>query len=78
MSSAAKSTRARATTPATPEAPSFLAAHTEDVLASLGDGLVLLDLAGQVAFVSPRAEDLTGVSAAQAVGRNLKVEIVST
>lgn len=69
MSSAAKSTRARATTPATPEAPSFLAAHTEDVLASLGDGLVLLDLAGQVAFVSPRAEDLTGVSAAQAVGR---------
>ncbi len=67
MSSAAKSNRAPA--PATPDAATFLTAHTEDVLASLGDGLVILDLAGQVAFVSPRAEDLTGVSAAQAVGR---------
>lgn len=48
----------------------FLAAHSEDVLASLGDGLVLLDPDGRVVFLSPRAEDLTGVSAAQAIGRN--------
>jgi len=48
----------------------FLAAHSEDVLASLGDGLVLLDLDGRVTFVSPRAEDLTGVSAAQSLGRS--------
>jgi two-component system nitrogen regulation sensor histidine kinase GlnL len=48
----------------------FLSAHFEDVLASLGDGLVVLDRTGTVMFVSPRAEDLTGVSTAQAVGRS--------
>lgn len=47
----------------------FLAAHFDDVLASLGDGLVVLDRAGTVVFVNPQAEDLTGVSAAQALGR---------
>lgn len=46
-----------------------MAAHFEDVLASFGDGVVLLDLEGRVMFVSPRAEDLTGVSAALAVGK---------
>ncbi len=55
--------------PASEPVERFLAAHSEDVLASLGDGLVLLDVAGRVVFVSPRAEDLTGVSAAQATGR---------
>ncbi len=44
--------------------------HFEDVLASLGDGLVVLDLDDRVAFVSPGAEDLTAISAAQASGRN--------
>ncbi len=53
----------------TASANQFLAAHSEDVLASLGDGLVLIDVEDRVAFVSPRAEDLTGVSAAQCVGR---------
>jgi two-component system nitrogen regulation sensor histidine kinase GlnL len=66
MSSAAKSTATQ------PSAADFLAAHSEDVLASLGDGLVLVDLDGRVTFVSPRAEDLTGVSAAQAVGRTVE------
>lgn len=66
MSSAAKSTATQ------PSAADFLAAHSEDVLASLGDGLVLVDLDERVTFVSPRAEDLTGVSAAQAVGRNVE------
>jgi two-component system nitrogen regulation sensor histidine kinase GlnL len=60
---------AQPSNPSAPVAARFLAAHTEDVLASLGDGLILLDLDAHVAFVSPRAEDLTGVSAAQAVGR---------
>src|SRR6266478_7443590 len=71
MTSAAKS-KVMPTEPGSANAPTaerFLARHSEDVLASLGDGLVLLDLAGQVAFVSPRAEDLTGVSAALAVAR---------
>src|SRR5258708_40111805 len=71
MTSAAKS-KVMPTAPGGANAPTaerFLARHSEDVLASLGDGLVLLDLQGQVAFVSPRAEDLTGVSAAQALGR---------
>lgn len=79
MSSIAPSRRPHEVAPASPpDAPTspstsargFLEAHTEDVLASLGDGLVLLDLEGRVAFVSPRAEDLTGVSAAQATGRS--------
>ena len=52
------------------EPAGFLTAHLDDVLASLGDGLVVLDRAGTVMFVSPRAEDLTGVSTAQAVGRS--------
>jgi two-component system, NtrC family, nitrogen regulation sensor histidine kinase GlnL len=78
MTSAAKST-VMPTDPGSGIAPSatgaspperFLARHSEDVLASLGDGLVLLDLDGRVTFVSPRAEDLTGVSAAQALGRS--------
>jgi two-component system nitrogen regulation sensor histidine kinase GlnL len=66
MSSAAKPTATQ------PSAADFLAAHSEDVLASLGDGLVLVDLDERVTFVSPRAEDLTGVSAAQAVGRTVE------
>ena len=48
----------------------FLAEHFDDVLASIGDGLVVLDRDGTVVFANPRAEDLTGVSAAQAVGRS--------
>ncbi len=63
---------AGASTPADAPMARFLAAHSEDVLASLGDGLVLLDLEGRIAFVSPRAEDLTGVSAAQALGRGVE------
>ncbi len=47
----------------------FLIEHFEDVLASVGDGLVILDLEGRVVFVSPGAEDLIGISAAQARGR---------
>ena len=73
MTAAAKSTvvPAGSAAPTLPEgANRFLAAHSEDVLASLGDGLVLLDLDGRVVFVSPRAEDLTGVSAAQSLGRS--------
>jgi PAS domain S-box-containing protein len=72
MTSAAKS-KVMPTEPGSANAPTaerFLARHSEDVLASLGDGLVLLDLEGHVTFVSPRAEDLTGVSAAQALGRS--------
>ena len=53
-----------------PEDPArYLARHFEDVLASLSDGLVVLDSGGFVVFASPRAEDLTGVSAAHAVGK---------
>jgi two-component system nitrogen regulation sensor histidine kinase GlnL len=48
----------------------FLAQHFDDVLASIGDGLVVLDRDGTVVFANPRAEDLTSVSAAQAVGRS--------
>ena len=55
-------------TTATP-AEQFLNKYSEDVLASLGDGLVLLDVAGRVVFMSPGAEDLTAVSAKHASGR---------
>ena len=47
----------------------FLAAHMQDILASVGDGLVLLDSEGLVVLMSPGAEDLTGMSTAQAAGR---------
>jgi two-component system nitrogen regulation sensor histidine kinase GlnL len=47
----------------------FLRAHFEDVLASLDDGLILLDRERRVVFVSPGAQDLTTVSAAHATGR---------
>jgi len=50
----------------------FLRAHYEDVLASLGDGLVLLDLEERVVFLSPDAEDLLGVSASHARGRDAR------
>jgi two-component system nitrogen regulation sensor histidine kinase GlnL len=74
MASAAKSktvSPAASGTAPSPVGPNaFLTMHSEDVLASLGDGLVLLDLEGRVTFVSPRAEDLTGVSAAQSTGRS--------
>jgi len=50
-------------------AEQFLNKYAEDVLASLGDGLVLLDVAGRVVFMSPGAEDLTAVSAKHASGR---------
>jgi two-component system nitrogen regulation sensor histidine kinase GlnL len=50
-------------------AEQFLNKHAEDVLASLGDGLILLDTAGRVVFMSPGAEDLTAVSAHHASGR---------
>ncbi|HEY2387369.1 MAG TPA: ATP-binding protein [Candidatus Binatia bacterium] len=75
MASAAKSKAVSAAAsgtapPAMSAGNAFLATHSEDVLASLGDGLVLLDLEGRVTFVSPRAEDLTGVSAAQSTGRS--------
>jgi len=56
-------------TGATP-AEQFLNKYAEDVLASLGDGLVLLDVAGRVVFMSPGAEDLTAVSAKHASGRS--------
>ncbi len=55
-------------TAATP-AEQFLNKYAEDVLASLGDGLVLLDVAGRVVFMSPGAEDLTAVSAKHASGK---------
>jgi two-component system nitrogen regulation sensor histidine kinase GlnL len=57
-----------AETAATP-AEQFLNKYAEDVLASLGDGLVLLDVAGRVVFMSPGAEDLTAVSAKHAGGK---------
>src|SRR5262245_24626752 len=47
----------------------FLNKYAEDVLASLGDGLVLLDVGGRVVFMSPGAEDLTAVSAKHASGK---------
>ncbi|MCC6849094.1 MAG: PAS domain-containing protein [Deltaproteobacteria bacterium] len=47
----------------------FLHRYAEDVLASLGDGLIILDAGGHVAFMSPAAEDLTAVSAKHASGR---------
>lgn len=47
----------------------FLSEHAEDVLASLGDGLILLDTAGRVVLMSPGAEDLTAVSAKHASGK---------
>jgi two-component system nitrogen regulation sensor histidine kinase GlnL len=50
-------------------AAAFLREYTDDVLASLDDGLVLLDTARRVVFISPGAEDLTGASAAQSPGR---------
>ena len=50
-------------------AEQFLNKHAEDVLASLGDGLILLDTGGRVVFMSPGAEDLTAVSAQHASGR---------
>ena len=55
-------------TAATP-AEQFLNKYAEDVLASLGDGLVLLDVGGRVVFMSPGAEDLTAVSAKHASGK---------
>ncbi len=55
-------------TGATP-AEQFLNKYAEDVLASLGDGLVLLDVGGRVVFMSPGAEDLTALSAKHASGR---------
>ena len=51
-------------------AEQFLNKYAEDVLASLGDGLILLDVAGRVVFMSPGAEDLTSVSAKHASGRS--------
>lgn len=55
---------------ATPtSAATFVHEHVDDVMASLGDGLLLLDAEQRIVFVSPQAEDLTGVSAAHAVGR---------
>lgn len=50
-------------------AEQFLNKYAEDVLASLGDGLILLDTAGRVVFMSPGAEDLTAVSAKHASGK---------
>jgi len=50
-------------------AEQFLNKYAEDVLASLGDGLILLDIVGRVVFMSPGAEDLTAVSAKHASGR---------
>ncbi|MCC6766013.1 MAG: PAS domain-containing protein [Deltaproteobacteria bacterium] len=57
--------------PQTAAAPAeqFLNKYAEDVLASLGDGLILLDTAGRVVFMSPGAEDLTAVSAKHAGGK---------
>ena len=50
-------------------AEQFLNKYAEDVLASLGDGLILLDTGGRVVFMSPGAEDLTAVSAKHASGK---------
>jgi two-component system nitrogen regulation sensor histidine kinase GlnL len=79
MSDAARRpTPARVQARPTSQRADFLATHFEDVLASLGHGLVLLDLDDRVAFVSPRAEDLSGVSAAQAVGRHVEQAFASS
>ena len=43
-----------------------------DVLASIEDGLIVLDAAGHLADLNPAAEQLLGVSAAQAVGMELR------
>jgi two-component system nitrogen regulation sensor histidine kinase GlnL len=76
MSSIPQSKRSQEVAPTGTTVARFLAAHSEDVLASLGDGLVLLDMERRVAFVSPRAEDLTGISTAQAVGRSVEQAFV--
>jgi two-component system nitrogen regulation sensor histidine kinase GlnL len=43
-----------------------------DVLASIDDGVIVLDAAGRVADVNPAAEQLTGISAAHAAGQALR------
>jgi two-component system, NtrC family, nitrogen regulation sensor histidine kinase GlnL len=77
MSSAAKPAPLHSAAAALPRRDGFLTTYSEDVLASIGDGLVLLDVAGKVVFLSPRAEDLTGVSAAQALGRDAEPAFVA-
>jgi len=42
-----------------------------DVLASISDGVVVLDPAGMVGDLNPAAELLTGVAASQAIGRDI-------
>ncbi|TMA31362.1 MAG: PAS domain S-box protein [Deltaproteobacteria bacterium] len=50
--------------PAGPSRPDWT-----DVLASIEDGVVVIDPAGAVADLNPAAEQLVGVSAPQVVGR---------
>jgi len=70
MARPAKRDRVPAVEAAAPtSAATFVGDHVDDIMASLGDGLLLLDAEQQVVFVSPQAEDLTGVPAAHAVGR---------
>jgi len=56
--------------PPRPAAPPSIAPRPPwaDVLASIEDGVVVLDRAGRIADVNPAAEQLIGVSAPQAVG----------
>jgi two-component system nitrogen regulation sensor histidine kinase GlnL len=42
-----------------------------DVLASIADGVVVLDASGRITHLNPAAEQLTGVSAPQAIGADV-------
>jgi two-component system, NtrC family, nitrogen regulation sensor histidine kinase GlnL len=71
MSTSARSQAPRPSDSGLPAAPAtgFVQTYVEDVLASLGNGLILLDLEKHVVFLSHTAEDLTGVSMAHAAER---------
>src|SRR5262249_59305478 len=53
---------------AAPVAPAARRPPWVDVLASLEDGVVVLDATGRIADLNPAAEQLLGVSSPQAIG----------